>query len=310
MVRSILVAIDGSPAASRAQALAAGVARTVGARLTAITVFPHSAYWGLGSPGLGPLLMAEAADADRIVEEVRMRLPEGMEMAVRRAWGAPADAILREAVAGGHDLVVMGSRGRGAMTAALLGSTARSVVGNAGVPVLVTRATSTGGDRISRILVAVDHTAESWIALEEAVDLAHACDAGLTVITVAAGIRRPPGMPESAAVRLREDAAQHARSLLQSALEAVPVGVAVRLRTAWGPVVPALLEEVEDGGHDLLVLGSRGRGAVRGTLLGSTGYAMLARCPVPVLVARSRPHVVADFPGDALTPRDVRPCPR
>ena len=304
MVRSILVAVDGSPAATRAQTLATGIARAVGARLTAITAFPQSTSWGLGSPGLGPLVAVEADEAGRILEEARRRLPDRMEMEVRRVWGTPADAIRREVAAGGHDLVVMGSRGRGAVTAALLGSSARAVVGSADVPVLVTRASSSGGDRVSRILVAVDSSAESWIALEQAVDLAHGCGVRLTVITVVGSVRRPPGMPESAAVRLREDAARHARSLLHGALAAVPVGVAVQLRTAWGPVVPALLDEVDVGGHDLVVLGSRGRGVVRGTLLGSTGYAMLARCPVPVLVARSRPHVVAGaLAAVAATPR-------
>jgi nucleotide-binding universal stress UspA family protein len=148
---------------------------------------------------------------------------------------------------------------------------------------------------IRSILVAIDGSAESWAALEYAVDLAHGCGASLTVITVCA-YRRAPGMPESAEVRVREDAAGDARSPLREAISAVPVGVAVQVRTAWGQVVPALLEEVEKGAHDLVVLGSRGRGRVRGTLLGSTGYAMLARCPVPVLVARSRPNIAVAVP--------------
>jgi nucleotide-binding universal stress UspA family protein len=291
MVRSILVAVDGSPAAARAVALAAGIAERDGSRLTAITVYPRSTYWGFAGTGVAPLLAAEAAEAERVLEEASDQLPVGMELARRRVWGTPADAICREAEAGGHDLVVMGSRGRSAVTAALLGSTARSVVATAEFPVIVTRANSTGGDRISRILVAVDGSAESWIAFEEALDLCHGCGARLTVITVAAGIRRAPGMPESAAVRLRADAAEHARELLHEALAAVPVGVAVELRCVWGQVVPSLLEEVERGGHDLLVLGSRGRGMVRSAVLGSTGYPMLSRCPVPVLVARSRPRL-------------------
>jgi nucleotide-binding universal stress UspA family protein len=41
-------------------------------------------------------------------------------------------------------------------------------------------------------------------------------------------------------------------------------------------------------GHDLLVLGSRGRGAVAATLLGSTVQEMLQSSPVPVMVTPSR----------------------
>ena len=41
-------------------------------------------------------------------------------------------------------------------------------------------------------------------------------------------------------------------------------------------------------GYDMLVIGSRGRGRVASALLGSTVQEILARCPVPVLVAGPR----------------------
>jgi nucleotide-binding universal stress UspA family protein len=53
-----------------------------------------------------------------------------------------------------------------------------------------------------------------------------------------------------------------------------------------GPAV-ALVGEVRDG--DLLVLGSRGRGAVVAGLFGSTVNAVLERAAVPVVVVRHRP---------------------
>ena len=49
--------------------------------------------------------------------------------------------------------------------------------------------------------------------------------------------------------------------------------------------VTALLETARDG--DLLVLGSRGRGALRSRLFGSTVNSVLDTCPVPVIVVRA-----------------------
>ncbi|MBK5333949.1 MAG: universal stress protein, partial [Ilumatobacteraceae bacterium] len=46
----------------------------------------------------------------------------------------------------------------------------------------------------------------------------------------------------------------------------------------------ALLETVRDG--DLLVVGSRGRGALAARLFGSTVNTVLDRCAVPVVVVR------------------------
>jgi nucleotide-binding universal stress UspA family protein len=197
-----------------------------------------------------------------------------------------APAILREIAEGGHDLVVMGSRGRGGIGSALLGSVARSVVGGSEVPVLVARlAAPPHGHAHERILVAVDGTPGSNVAVELAADLAHAMGGRLTLVSVA-GVRHVPGRPESASVRIRRDAEEHARAVLRAALRRVPEGVPVTLHVAWGQVEAALLEQLASGGHDLLVLGSRGMGHLRGTLLGSTGYAMLRRSPVPVLIAR------------------------
>jgi nucleotide-binding universal stress UspA family protein len=302
MFQSILAAVDGSAPATRALALGAGIARRQGSRLTALTAVTLSASWGL-APVVAPVFADEAAAAaDGILTEARASLPEGVALNTRTAWGPAAATVLLELETGGHDLVVMGSRGRGAAASTLLGSVARSVLGSSEVPVLVA---GTGGDampvqgtELTRVLVAVDGSPESRFALEQAADLAQGAGGRLTVITVS-GARRTPGTPESALVRLRFDEAQRAESLLEQAVAALPPDLPVECRHAWGQVVPALLDEAGRGGHHLLVLGSRGRGTVRATLLGSIGYAMLRRSPIPVLVARS----------PACAVRDERPGP-
>lgn len=48
----------------------------------------------------------------------------------------------------------------------------------------------------------------------------------------------------------------------------------------------AILQEVEAGGYDLVVMGSRGLSGLEGAIMGSTAHRILAESPVPVLVAR------------------------
>jgi nucleotide-binding universal stress UspA family protein len=55
------------------------------------------------------------------------------------AWGHPADVIVEKARQGGYHLIVMGSRGLGAISSLLLGSVSDRVVKLAPCPVLIVR---------------------------------------------------------------------------------------------------------------------------------------------------------------------------
>jgi len=135
------------------------------------------------------------------------------------------------------------------------------------------------------ILVAVDGSEACRFAVGQAAQQARTDGARLTVLTVA-HLRRTPGMPESARVRVQLDLEDDARALLEDALAEIPEDVPVDTRVAWGSVEQAILAEIVAGRHDLLVLGSRGRGRVA-SLLGSVGAGMLRSCPVPVLIAHA-----------------------
>jgi nucleotide-binding universal stress UspA family protein len=135
MFKSILVAWDGSEHAKRALTQAVDLARTQGASLTLLTVAAPLHAW----PGYVPPITQADLDkaAAQILAEGEALVPEGIAASGRTAAGHPGTALLKRAEAADHDLIVMGSRGRGAVRSAVLGSVSHFVLNHATVPVLI-----------------------------------------------------------------------------------------------------------------------------------------------------------------------------
>jgi nucleotide-binding universal stress UspA family protein len=141
------------------------------------------------------------------------------------------------------------------------------------------------------ILVAVDGSAHADQALTHAIDLAQSEHAELTLMTA---VVAPPSVayfgPYGGAVgALRQDAEVGAKGVLLRARERVPSDVSVTTILSRDPIDTALIRQIEDGHHDLVVMGSRGRGAVRSALLGSVSHYVLHHSPVPVLIVHAEP---------------------
>ena len=93
---------------------------------------------------------------------------------------------------------------------------------------------------------------------------------------------------------LWQEAHDETETLLRRAAEAVPDDLPVSTVLSSAPARPALLEQIKSGRHDLVVMGSRGRGAVRSLLLGSVSHFVLHHSPIPVLI------VHAEVPDEAI----------
>jgi nucleotide-binding universal stress UspA family protein len=136
------------------------------------------------------------------------------------------------------------------------------------------------------ILVAVDGSPAAARALEQAVELARAEGARLTLITVAELPRwRFSGFPLAVPFPNEAELAREAEALVERAEALVPDDVPVSTVVRRGPVIREILKRIEAGEHDLVVVGSRGLGPAGALLLGSISRAIVARSPVPVLVA-------------------------
>jgi nucleotide-binding universal stress UspA family protein len=138
------------------------------------------------------------------------------------------------------------------------------------------------------ILVAVDGSKESKLALADAIDLALDSNAKLTVAHVAS---QPPGMirttPAGAAVAA-ELPAYHDK-VLREMVETVPKELPVTTLLLEGNPAHEIVKAAREYDHDLIVIGSRGRGRATAALLGSVSHEVLHDAPVPVLVVHSRP---------------------
>jgi nucleotide-binding universal stress UspA family protein len=147
MFRHILVAVDGSDHARQALVEAIDLARAANATLTIMTVVPKANPWALGGGYYVPVNLHELQrQAERNYERtlgaaIAAWVPDDMPVTgiVRR--GAVAPTIVEQAVAGHHDLIVVGSRGRGELRSLLLGSVSHDVLQSSPIAVLVVHAT-------------------------------------------------------------------------------------------------------------------------------------------------------------------------
>ncbi|HLB19213.1 MAG TPA: universal stress protein [Gaiellaceae bacterium] len=135
MFKSILIAWDGSEHAKRALGEAVDLARTQDGRLTLLTVAAPLQVW----PGyVPPVTEADLISAAKTtLAEGEALVPEGVPVSGHTAAGDPGSELVKRAGAADHDLIVMGSRGRGAVRSAFLGSVSHFVLNHTTVPVLI-----------------------------------------------------------------------------------------------------------------------------------------------------------------------------
>jgi nucleotide-binding universal stress UspA family protein len=148
------------------------------------------------------------------------------------------------------------------------------------------------------ILVAVDGSPHAEQALTHAIDLAQCEHARLTLMTA---VVAPPataylGAAGEAVSTLAQDAEDEAQAILCRARDRVPGDVSVTTILTSQPIATALIRQIKDGDHDLVVMGSRGRGTVRAALLGSVSHDVLHHSPVPVLIVHAEPASQHDAP--------------
>jgi nucleotide-binding universal stress UspA family protein len=138
------------------------------------------------------------------------------------------------------------------------------------------------------ILVAVDGSVDADAALAHAIDLAESEHTRLTLMTAVAEVPATSYvMAGEGFGRLIEGAHAQAEEVIRQARDQVPADLPVTTVLSEQPIRLALIRQIKEGHHDLVVMGSRGRGAVRAALLGSASHYVLHHSPVPVLIVHA-----------------------
>jgi nucleotide-binding universal stress UspA family protein len=139
--RHVMVAYDGSPEAELALAHAVALAQAEHARLALVAVLPPVPSLAWQAPGgVRKLHDDQQTDLERLVRAAADRVPDDLPVTTRLLDGDPPHELLRAAREGDHDVIVMGSRGRGRVSSALLGSVSNRIMHAARVPVIIVHA--------------------------------------------------------------------------------------------------------------------------------------------------------------------------
>ena len=145
--RHVLVAFDASPEAQLALAHAVAMAQVYRAKVALVAVVPPPPLLSWQAPGgMRGIHEAEQEELGKALREAADGVPDDLSVTTQLLDGDPARELLRLARDGDFDVIVMGSRGRGRVTAALLGSVSNRVMHDAGVPVIVIHRPSDGPD--------------------------------------------------------------------------------------------------------------------------------------------------------------------
>jgi nucleotide-binding universal stress UspA family protein len=299
--KKILLATDGSKAAELASSAAIALANKTHAEL-------HVVYVGAFVPSSH---IYPASKLEQIIGRITHRSQTllGERIGLIGAAGGdvsgdhvrvgrPAEEIVALAEEIEADLIVMGNRGLGGVRRALMGSVSDSVTRYAHCPVMVVRGAEKEerGLSLQKILLATDGSNEATLAAEAAAGIARLSGSELHVVHVEE--YTPPILSDygsfayidaEAIQTMVEEVDSEARKILDE-----QVG---HIEGAGGSVTSSCLRQgrpdreiidlAEKIGAGLIVMGSRGQGGVRRTLMGSVSDSIVRHAHCPVLVARN-----------------------
>jgi nucleotide-binding universal stress UspA family protein len=279
MLNDIVIGIDGSEGGATALRWGVEEAALHGTKATVLLAWSF-----LDQHHLDPRSTAfepgyDEADARAALASwVRTILGDEIEVDLDVVCDLAAHALLERAEHA--DLVVVGARGAGGFEGLLVGSVTDRLTERATGPIAVVR--KVAPVRGARVVVGIDGSARSLAALRWAAAEAKARDADLDVVHA----WHLPAMTAGPWVTVApnpDEFAGWAHEVLDRALQdPALVGVRATGHTTSGAAAGVLLDRAEGAG--LVVVGSRGHGAVAGWLLGSVSRQLVHHAPCPVVV--------------------------
>jgi nucleotide-binding universal stress UspA family protein len=280
----VLLATDDSGDAEIAATTAVGLAKNTSSEVHVVHVWRP-----VPSVHFDELVKQEMRREAQEVLDEQVKKIEGLGGSVAQAHlreGGTSEEIVAVAAEIRAGLVAVGSRGKGRIRRALMGSVSDAVVRHARCPVMVVRWKPVAFP--AKILLPTDGSEEATVAAQIVTDLGKMTGSELHVVHV--GEIPLTHYPDRYGYRaLYEEHEREARQLLEAEvgkMKAAGAAVAqahLRLGRADEEVV-VLAEEL---GADLIAMGGRGLGGVKRALMGSVSDSVVRHAHCPVLVVRA-----------------------
>jgi nucleotide-binding universal stress UspA family protein len=274
-IKKILVPVDKSASSLMSQETAASIAKKTNASVTVLHVVPSVSF---GEPQTVALITNGLdQEGQSIVGEAKeLFMEEKVEVKTEVFHEADvAETILRFSE---HncDLIIIGSRGENEKGPNTLGSVTKKIMMHASCPTMIVKKVST----LSNMLVCVDGSAHAMKALNYALNLAEKMGSRMTLLNV----QEPRLHKASPDVAMKLGGQVFSESL--GAFEKRKLSAEKRLE--FGVPSDVIVDVAEKGNHDVIVLGSRGLGAVKRFLLGSVSddVSYKAKCSVLIVPAK------------------------
>lgn len=278
MIKSILLAVDGSVYTDAVLRYGIHLAKSFEAKLRVLTVIDVRTFeWAMsiGADGFVPVIPSAAyleesrklheSKAEKVIEKSRQMLDlEPVKYETEIASGSPVDVICEHAKT--IDLIAMGSRGEFARwESKMIGATLEAVSRQVNKPVLIVNKSF---KPFTKILAAYDGSSTANKALAMAGYFANKFALPVTVLTVSSH---------------KEDAE---RKLEEAVRYLTNYDIACQGVHLKGHPDDKICKYARENQFDLIVMGAYGSSRIKETILGSTTEAVMRRSEVPVVLAK------------------------
>lgn len=222
---------------------------------------------------------------------------EGFTVTTTLVDGEPADHIVAEAEKDPDTIIAISTHGRSGIGRWLLGSVTDKVVRHSNNPVLIVRAregeVTSAAPKLRQVVLPLDGSERSAVALNHAVTLAKALGVGVTLLRSISPMAYGdtfadyvPTMYEDLAGEIEEDVRDYL-SFEAKQLQAAGI-TKVEEKAIDGYPATAILDEVGDTGDSLVVMATHARSGIGRWVLGSVTDRVVRHSAGPVLVVRPK----------------------
>ncbi|HEY7942667.1 MAG TPA: universal stress protein [Candidatus Limnocylindrales bacterium] len=312
----LLLATDGSPSAERALQLLLQEPWPAASVVRVVTVLDEVAMsagnpWPIVAP-LAPFDIDEVARAaaTATLDSAAERLRPALAVETAILDGRPAQVIADEARRWEADVIVMGSRGHGALSSMVLGSVSAEVIDLSDRPVLIARSS-----RLRGIVLGVDGSAGADHAVDLVLQWLPFRSTPVHVVAVApslypwwVGMAEAGGVTTVPQLLASEEATRADEEALVKTIaeRLVRAGYKATGSVRDGDAADQLIRAAEATGSDLIVVGTRGRTGLTRLVLGSVARNIVTHAPCSVLVVHP-PRVAAGHEPAATETRTGEP---